>query len=65
MSGLKHRGTAEIVPFPAPGQRACRPAASEPPRGVILLFTGVRYERPSDPAPLPVEPPAGDIRKRG
>ncbi|MFE1603086.1 hypothetical protein [Methylobacterium sp. ID0610] len=65
MGGQKFRGTATIVPFPASAPRTRRPETAEPERGAILLFTGVRYERPCEPAPRPAEPSGTDLRKRG
>lgn len=44
--------TGAVIPFPGSGHRPSRPALrADEPRGEILLFTGVRYERSSDPAP--------------
>ncbi|MCJ2034895.1 hypothetical protein [Methylobacterium sp. J-068] len=38
------RQTATVVTFPATGRRFRRPD-EDAPRGAILLFTGIRYER--------------------
>lgn len=46
--------TGRIIPFPEPSDRRIRePLAADEPRGAILLFTGVRYERLSEPNPEP------------
>ena len=57
MGGLREGSTAVVIPFPGAGARP-RPRRSDEPRGVILLFTGVRYERLSEPSPAPSTPPA-------
>jgi hypothetical protein len=48
--------TGAVVPFPGSAYRPSRPALrADEPRGEILLFTGVRYERSiatsSEPTP--------------
>lgn len=50
------RSSGVVIAFPDVDQRPQRPqpAASEP-KGEILLFTGVRYERPA-PTPGPSRP---------
>lgn len=70
MSGSEQRVTATIVPFRAHARPVDRPDSADPRRGTVLLFTGVRYERLPDPAPLESPPPGrtpprGDLRKRG
>lgn len=45
------RPTATVVTLPAAGRRFRRLDA-DAPRGAILLFTGIRYERMPDAAPL-------------
>jgi len=54
------RSPAVIIKFPDAASRPQRPKLSaEEPRGEILLFTGIRYERPS-PNPGPSKPFASD-----
>lgn len=50
------RSPGVVIPFPDEANRPQRPhlTAGEP-RGEILLFTGVRYERP-EPKPGPSRP---------
>lgn len=56
------RMAAVIIAFPDPSSRPARSAPGpEEPRGEILLFTGVRYER-LDPNPGPSRPVASDGR---
>ncbi|MDV2985803.1 UNVERIFIED_CONTAM: hypothetical protein Q9R58_15945 [Methylobacteriaceae bacterium AG10] len=51
----RERGaTAAIVPFVPATTRRFRREADDAPRGQILLFTGVRYERMPDAEALPV-----------
>ncbi len=46
MSDVQNRTTGVILAFPEPPARPARvPPAEGEPRGEILLFTGVRYER--------------------
>jgi hypothetical protein len=60
-----------IVAFPGVASRPCRPSLGpDEPRGEILLFTGVRYER-LEPNPGPSRPfrsnghfPPGGRRRR-
>jgi hypothetical protein len=52
------RSTATVVTFPATARRFRR-ADAEAPRGAILLFTGIRYERMPEP-----EAPAPRLRRR-
>ncbi|MBB2963243.1 hypothetical protein [Methylobacterium sp. R2-1] len=54
---LAHRergATASVVPFIPATNRRFRREADDAPRGQILLFTGVRYERMPDAEALPV-----------
>jgi hypothetical protein len=54
MGEVQTRPTGMIIPFPDPPFRV-RPAvvgACEP-RGQILFFTGIRYERQPEPSPSP------------
>ena len=54
------RPTATVVTFPAPARRFRRADAdADAPRGAILLFTGIRYERMPEP-----EAPAPRLRRR-
>jgi hypothetical protein len=63
--------TGAVIPFPGSACRPSRPALrADEPRGEILLFTGVRYER-LEPKPGPSRPfrynghsPAGGRRRR-
>ncbi|MEH3144752.1 MAG: hypothetical protein PGN34_05265 [Methylobacterium frigidaeris] len=67
MNRPHHRSGAELVPFPGPEARRPRRIPGEgEPRGTILLYTGVRYERLPDAAA--VEERAhrvGDRRRQG
>lgn len=57
------RGT--LLPFPASSGRPARRALGpEEPRGEILLFTGVRYERQIEPSPEPISPQRRPARRR-
>ncbi|BAU89573.1 hypothetical protein MPPM_0968 [Methylorubrum populi] len=52
----RERGaTAAVVPFIPDATRRFRREADDAPRGQILLFTGVRYERmpEAETAPVP------------
>jgi hypothetical protein len=64
MGDVRARLEGVIITFPDPASRPSRSAlrAGEP-RGEILLFTGVRYER-LDPNPGPSRPLASDGRGR-
>jgi hypothetical protein len=65
--GVQARSSAVLIPFPGSVARATRsPLRDGEPRGEILLFTGVRYERQVDPNPEPFEPlaPEGQPRAR-
>lgn len=64
MHDLQARSAGVIIAFRAPSSRQPRPALrADEPRGEILLFTGVRYER-LDPNPGPSRPAASDGRPR-
>ena len=61
--------TGAVIPFPGSAGRPSRPALrADEPRGEILLFTGVRYERSSaslEPSPVSSgHPKAGRPRRR-
>jgi hypothetical protein len=44
--GEVQASTGAVIPFPGSAYRPSRPALrADEPRGEILLFTGVRYER--------------------
>ncbi|MDJ1159049.1 hypothetical protein QNA08_12460 [Chelatococcus sp. SYSU_G07232] len=68
------RGVVVAFPEAAARPRRARPAAGEP-CGEILLFTGIRYERHGDEAPLrrpaarqggrPAQRPPARPRRRG
>jgi hypothetical protein len=64
MDDVKAHSAAVIITFP---DRAYRPSRAAPrlgePRGEILLFTGVRYER-LEPSPGPSHPLRSDGRGR-
>jgi hypothetical protein len=53
----------KIIPFPDAATRPVRPPAADERKGVILLFTGVRYER-SDMDNVPTPPVASDGSRR-
>ncbi|WP_262271044.1 hypothetical protein [Microvirga yunnanensis] len=54
------RSPGMVIAFPGHAERPQRPVLSpDEPRGEILLFTGVRYERPS-PNPGPSHPVASN-----
>lgn len=64
MSELWTRSQGVVVAFPDVASRPQRPVPSaREPKGEILLFTGVRYERPS-PNPGPTRPFASDHSRR-
>ena len=64
MTEIQTRLAATIIAFPTLGLRPQRPELSpDEPRGEILLFTGVRYER-LDPTPEPSRPVASDGQPR-
>lgn len=49
----------QVIPWPGPERRSQRPALdTDGPKGRILLFLGVRYERHDDEGGFPsAEPP--------
>jgi len=60
MQDLWTRSPAVVIAFPDSAERPQRPLPSaDEPRGEILLFTGVRYERPS-PSSGPSRPAASN-----
>lgn len=65
MNDVWNRSPGTIVVFPDAASRPQRPALStDEPRGEILIFTGVRYERPTS-RPDPSRPFAsGSTRRR-
>ena len=66
MQDVWTRSPGVVIAFPDSSERPQRPHLSpSEPRGEILLFTGVRYERPS-PNPGPSRPMAssGPGRRR-
>jgi hypothetical protein len=61
MGDVQARTSATLIPFPSSASRAARaPLRDDEPRGDILLFTGVRYERQVEPNPGPFEPLASE-----
>lgn len=61
MKKVETRSSGDIVPFPDPASRAGRrPLAADEPRGAVVLFTGVRYERHPEMPPGPFGPLASD-----
>lgn len=58
------RSPGVVIAFPEAAERPQRPhLGADEPRGEILLFMGVRYERPSD-NPGPSRPAASNSRSR-
>lgn len=51
----------KVLAFAAPGARARRPVRADAERGAILLFTGVRYERPAAAALPKPDRPGGSL----
>ena len=63
MSDNQVRSTGVIIAFPDPRARSRASLGEAEPRGEILLFTGVRYERlESNPGPSRVSD--GQSRRR-
>lgn len=56
--GVQAVSSAIVIPFRMPAGRAS--VSSDGPRGEILFFTGVRYERPVEQSPEPCNPGASD-----
>lgn len=65
-TGEPERPTATVVTFPgAAPRRFRRNGAAQDPRGAILLFTGIRYERMAETiATTGPETPAPRLRRR-
>jgi hypothetical protein len=64
MGDVQMRSAGVIIIFPDPTSRPSRSVLSpDEPRGEILLFTGVRYER-LEPNPGPSRPLASNGRRR-
>lgn len=62
MGKVEMHGSGAVLPFPCAASRPHRqPLSPDEPRGEILLFTGVRYERLPDPS----HPVASDGQPRG
>jgi len=49
--GVPAISSATVIPFRMPATRQA--PGADGPRGEILLFTGVRYERRAEPTPEP------------
>ena len=67
MKKVELRASGDIVPFPDATSRVTRrPSAAGEARGVIVLFTGVRYDRLPEVPPGPFGPLAtqGSPRRR-
>ncbi len=65
MGDASSRPTGTLIPFPDSSARPQRPALSaDDPRGEILLFTGIRYERLAEPSPEPADPGHRPKRRR-
>ncbi len=60
--GAQAQSSATVIPFRMPATRL--PLGGDEPRGEILLFTGVRYERQVEPSPGPVNPDVSDGQPR-
>jgi hypothetical protein len=61
MQKVQSRSTGTILAFPDPASRPGRPALrADEARGLVLVFTGVRYERTSESPPGPLRPLASD-----
>ena len=66
MKKVETRSSGDVVPFPDPASRVSRrPFAAEEARGVVVLFTGVRYDRqPELPNPFVPLATQGSPRRR-
>jgi hypothetical protein len=65
MGDVSSRSIGSVIPFPASDMRPARPPLPpEHPRGEILLFTGIRYERQAEPSPAPIDPGRRPPRRR-
>ena len=63
--GEVQASTGAVIPFPGAAGRPSRPALrADEPRGEILLFTGVRYERQVEPTPGPFKPLASEGQRK-
>lgn len=66
--GEAEASRGKLVAFPDRAHRPSRlPPRADEPRGEILLFTGVRYERLAptmEPSPIRKQPKAGRPRRR-
>ena len=61
MGDVQARTKGVVVNFPAPAFRPARPGPSaDEPRGKILLYMGVRYERLPERGPEPSKPYLSD-----
>lgn len=59
------RSKATIIAFPDTASRPVRPMLrAEEPRGLVLVFTGVRYERERPPGPFRPAASDGPSRRR-
>jgi hypothetical protein len=66
MGDVSRRPTHNVITFPpAEARPPRRVLAGEAPRGEILLFMGVRYERVAEPSPEPRRPGRRAARRRG
>jgi len=65
MDKVQARSAAVVIAFPDRSARPTRTVMStDQPRGEILLFTGVRYERQQEPSPGPSRPAASNRHPR-
>jgi hypothetical protein len=67
MNKVQTRSSGDIVPFPGEASRTTRrPLAADEARGVVVLFTGVRYDRQPELPPDAFGPLAtqGSPRRR-
>lgn len=65
--GVQLVSSSTVIPFRMPATRST--LGGDEPRGEILFFTGVRYERQVEPTPEPSKPnvsdgPSGGRRRR-
>ncbi len=56
--GVQAVSSAIVIPFRMPSRRSA--VSNDGPRGEILFFTGVRYERQVEPSPEPLTPGVSD-----
>jgi hypothetical protein len=65
MQKVQSRSKGTVIAFPDPASRPGRPALrAEEARGLVLLFTGVRYERNAEAPPGPFRPLADGAPRR-